>query len=174
LVNFMVCIRPERRPLERLIESEKYTLRSCAMEALAKNWPDDETRIRLTERATQDHGYSPRIAALRALSDNWPDETTHALLVARAIHDPDADVRGFAFCVLSGVHSKFGRILATRNRDGEAPYLDPREPIWRDQIECAATECDIRPEDIDDQVASLSAYVCWNITLGAKGAGQRS
>ena len=70
------------------------------------------------------------------------------------------------------MHSQFGRILPTRDQDDIWPYLDPLQPISRDRIELAATKTGIRPEDIDAQVASLSAYVGWDVTRGAKPSGE--
>jgi len=52
------------------------------------------------------------------------------------------------------------------------PYLDPREPVPRDHIERAAKKAGIRPDDIDAQVASLSAHLGWDITRGAKESGK--
>jgi len=66
------------------------------------------------------------------------------------------------------MHSEFGRILPTRDLDGVGPYLDPLEPIPRKQIERAAANSGIRPDVIDAQVASLSAHLGWDVTLGAK------
>ena len=66
------------------------------------------------------------------------------------------------------MHSEFGRILPTRDLDGTGPYLDPLEPIPRKHIEKAAAKAGIRPDDIDAQVASLSAHLGWDVTVGAK------
>jgi hypothetical protein len=42
------------------------------------------------------------------------------------------------------------------------------EPIPRKHIEEAAAKAGIRSDDIDAQVASLSAYLGWDVTVGAK------
>ena len=94
------------------------------------------------------------------------------MLAQRAVQDPHNQVRGASFSALGKMHSRFGSILTTRDLDGEGPYLDPLQPISRDHIEKAAKVADIRPEDIDAQVASLSEYVGWDITRGAKPAGE--
>ena len=104
--------------------------------------------------------------------ETWPDDTTRGLLTQRAVEDPDGEIRGLACSALGKMHSEFGRILPTRDLDGVAPYLDPLEPIPRDHIEKAAKECGILPEDIDAQVASLSAHFGWDITRGAKPSRQ--
>lgn len=70
--------------------------------------------------------------------------------------------------LLAGMHCEFGRILPTRDFDGMGPYLDPLEPIPRKHIERAAARASIRPSDIEAQVASLSAYLGWDVTVGAK------
>jgi len=107
-------------------------------------------------------------AALQALAEKWPDETTRELLAQRAVQDPSDHVRGVACSALGKMHSEFGRILPTQGLNGYAPYLDPLEPIPRDHIEGAAERCGIRVEDIDAQVASLSAHLGWDITRGAE------
>jgi hypothetical protein len=102
------------------------------------------------------------------LVNTWQDQATRDLLVQRAFQDADIDPRGAAFSALGRMHSEFGRILPTRDIDGLAPYLDPLEPIPRQHIEKAAAQVGIRPDDIDAQVASLSAHLGWDITVGAR------
>ena len=109
-----------------------------------------------------------RSAALQALAEKWPDQTTRDLLAQRAVEAPDISERGAACSALAGMHCEFGRILPTRDFDGIGPYLDPLEPIPREHIEQAAAKASIRPNDIDAQVASLSAYLGWDVTVGAK------
>jgi hypothetical protein len=48
------------------------------------------------------------------------------------------------------------------------PYLDPLEPVSPDHIEAAAKKAGISPGDIAAQVAELSTYFGWDITVGAK------
>ena len=81
------------------------------------------------------------------------------------------DSRGEACSALGKMHSEFGRILPTKDVDGVAPYLDPLKPIPRDHIEGAAEKAGIRPDDIDAQVASLSAHLGWDVTRGAEKKG---
>jgi len=106
---------------------------------------------------------------MRELADNWPDESTRQLLSQRAA-DPSLtdEQRNEHRVALGRLRSEFGRIVLTKDLDGIAPYLDPLEPIPRDHIERAAEQADIRPADIDAQVASLSALLGWDITRGAK------
>ena len=113
-----------------------------------------------------------RRAALEKLAEKWPDESTRALLAQRAVQDPDDQIRGWAFWALGAMHSQFGRILPTRDLDGRGPYLDPLQPISRDHIQKAAKKTNIRPDDIDSQVASLSAHLGWDVTRGAKPLGE--
>ena len=70
------------------------------------------------------------------------------------------------------MHSEFGCILPTRDLNGAKPYLDPLRRISRDHIQQAATKTGIRPDDIDAQVASLSAHLGWDVTRGAKPSGE--
>ncbi|VFM95516.1 MAG: hypothetical protein BECKG1743D_GA0114223_100842 [Candidatus Kentron sp. G] len=85
----------------------------------------------------------------------------------QAVEDPDARTRGEAFRRLGGLHSEFGRTLATKDLDGLTPYFDPLELIPRKHIKKAAKEAGIAPGAIDAQVASLSEYLGWDVTRGA-------
>ncbi len=57
-----------------------YDTRRVALRALARTWPDDETRLLLGERAVKDEDIGARIAALEALAETWPDDQTRQLL----------------------------------------------------------------------------------------------
>jgi hypothetical protein len=125
----------------------------------------------LEERAVQDDNQDTRIAALRVLAGKWPDEKTRARLRERALRDPQAEARGAAFSALGSMHPPFGFILPTKYLSGLEPYLDPLQEVPREHIERAAETVGIRPDDIDAQVKSLSAFVGWDITRGAKPTG---
>ena len=157
---------------QRAVQDDHDAPRSAALQALAAKWPDEATRALLEQRAVQDDHHAPRSAALQALAETWPDEATRALLAQRAVKDPDDQVRGAVFSALGTMHSQLGHILPTRDLDGWGPYLDPLQPISRDHIQQAAKETDIRPDDIDAQVASLSAHLGWDVTRGAKPSRQ--
>jgi hypothetical protein len=148
--------------------------RAGAFEVLAEKWPDETTRALLAERAVQDDREGARSTALQALAEKWPDETTRALLAERAVEDEDMQVRGVACFALGKLHSEFGRILLTRDLDGIGPYCDPLEPIPRKHIETAAARLYIRPDDIDTVLTSLSAYLGWELTVGAKKKAVKS
>ncbi len=157
---------------QRVVQDDNFAPRRAALQALAEKWPDEATRALLAQRAVQDDDDAPRSAALQALAKTWPDEATRALLAQRAVQDPDDQVRGEVFSALGKMHSQFGRILPARDLDGWEPYLDPLQPISRDHIQQAATKTGIRPDDIDAQVASLSAHLGWDVTRGAKASGE--
>ena len=156
---------------QRAVQDDHHDPRLAALRALAEKWPDETTRELLAQRAVQDDHHEPRSAALQALAEKWPDGTTRELLAQRAVEDPDAEARGAACSALGKMHSEFGRILPTRDLDGVWSYLDPLKPIPRDHIERAAEEAGIRPDDIDAQVASLSAHLGWDVTRGAEKTG---
>ncbi|HEX3151355.1 MAG TPA: NACHT domain-containing protein [Gemmataceae bacterium] len=141
--------------------------RSAALQALAEKWPDQTTRELLVKRAVQDKDNSTRRTALEALAEKWPDQITRDFLSQRTFEAPDKSDRGAACSTLGKIHSEFGHILPTRDLDGRAPYLNPLEPIPRKHVESAAAKAGIRPEDIDTQLASLSAHLGWDITVGA-------
>nr|VFJ57322.1 MAG: NACHT domain-containing protein [Candidatus Kentron sp. FM]VFK11812.1 MAG: NACHT domain-containing protein [Candidatus Kentron sp. FM] len=152
---------------QRAVADEHGFLRSTALGILAKKWPDDATRQLLARRAVADEYGLLRRTALEILAENWPDDATRELLGRRAVEDPDARARGEAFRLLGGLHSKFGRILATKDLDGGWPYLDPLKPIPRAHIEQAAKQAGIAPGAVDAQVASLSEYLGWDVSRGA-------
>ena len=78
----------------------KYT-RGAALQALAKQWPDQTTRDLLAQRAVQDDNENTRGAALRALAEQWPDQTTRDLLAQRAVEDDSVSTRGAALQALA-------------------------------------------------------------------------
>ncbi len=153
---------------QRAVQDEDSGPRGAALQALAEKWPDQTTRDLLAKWASDAPHADIRRAALEAWAAKWPDQTTHDLLTQRAIEAPDIAERGVACSALGAMHSEFGRILPTRDFDGVGPYLDPLEPIPREHIERAAAKAGIRSDDIDAQVASLSAHLGWDVTLGAK------
>jgi hypothetical protein len=153
---------------QRAVQDDNEYVRVTALQALAERWPDPTTRDLFTQRAVQDQGSGARRAALQALAEKWLDQTTRDLLAQRAVQDSDAEVRGMACFTLGKLHSGFGRILLTRDLDGLGPYLDPLEPTPREHLEQAAAKAGIPPADIAAQVASLSAHLGWDVTLGAK------
>jgi len=120
------------------------------------------------ETLTRSNSSAVRRASLQVLADKWPDQTTRDLLTHRAVEAPDGEDRGTAGSLLGRSHSEFGSILLTKHLDGRYPLLDPLQPIPRTHIEQAAAKAGIPPEDIDAQVASLSAHLGWDITTGAK------
>jgi HEAT repeat protein len=154
---------------QRAVDDEHEHPRSAALQALAETWPEETTRTFLTQRAVDDEHEHPRSAAVQALAEKWPEES-HDLLLQRVLQDPDASPRGAAWTALGKLHSEFGRLLPTRDLDGFMPYLDPLEPVSQEHIEKAAKKAGIPPEEIDAQVAALSAYFGWDITVGASAA----
>ncbi|SJZ85390.1 HEAT repeat-containing protein, partial [Trichlorobacter thiogenes] len=119
-------------------------------------------------RAVKDDNVRTRSAAVRVLAAKWPDQTTRELLVQCIVQGSNAETRGAACSALGKMHSEFGHILPTRDLDGIGPYLDPLKPISRKHIEKAAAQVGIRPDDIDAQVATLSAHMGWDVRVGAK------
>lgn len=142
--------------------------RRAALRALANIWPDQSTRDLLTLRAVKDPDSVLRHTALQVLADIWPDQSTHDLLAQRAVEDSKGLVRGFAFSELGKLHSEFGRILPTRDLNGAPPFLDPHESIPRQHIVNAAIEAGIRSDEIDAQLASLSAHLGWVVLTELK------
>jgi hypothetical protein len=153
---------------QRAVQDDNQYTREAALQALSEKWPDPTTRDLLAQHAVQDEDGNTRSAALQALAEKWPDPTTRDLLAQRVVQDSNDQTRGAACSALGKMHSEFGRILPTRDLDGLGPYLDPLEPMPREHIEGAAARAGIRPDDIKAQVASISAHLGWDVTLGAK------
>jgi hypothetical protein len=151
---------------QRAVEDEGSDTRGAALQALAKQWPDEATRSLLTQRAVEDEDSDTRGAALQALAKKWTDETTRSLLTQRALVAPVEQERGEACSLLAAMHSELGRILMTRDLDGMFPYLDPIKRIPRKHLEKAAEKAGIPYNHMDDQVASLSAYLGWDVLAG--------
>jgi GTPase SAR1 family protein len=154
--------------MQRAVEDHDWQPRQSALEALAEKWPDESTRTVLTHRGVDDDDEDARITALVALAHNWPDESTRTFLARKVVEDPTPVARGAACRSLATLHSEFGRILWTRDLDGLSPFLDPLKPIPRAQIEKAAAKAQIRIDDIDAAVKSLSTYLGWDVSRGAK------
>ena len=153
---------------QRAVQDDDASCRNAALQALAEKWPDETTRELLATWTTDAPHPDVRSAALQALAEKWPDEATRELLAQRAVEALDAERRGEACSALGKMHSEFGRILPTKDLDGVGPYLDPLKPIPREHVERAAEQGCIRPDDIDAQVASLSAHLGWDVTRGAE------
>ncbi|MEM8643138.1 MAG: HEAT repeat domain-containing protein [Cyanobacteria bacterium P01_G01_bin.54] len=150
------------------VEDEDVNLRNTALELLTEYWFDETIIELLMQCAVEDECANLRSIAIELLTGKWPDETTHQFLTQRAVEDKNTEPRGTAWAALGQIHSLFGCILPTLYLDGFEPYLDPLEPVPRDHIEKAAAKAGIPPEDIDAQVASLSAHCGWDITIGAR------
>jgi hypothetical protein len=130
--------------------------RECGVEVLRRIQPHPD-------RDGDVRGMAPRI-----LAGTWPGEETREVLSGQALTDPESDVRGAAFHFLGEMSSDLGKLLTTLNLDGQRPYRDPLEPILQEHIERAARLVGIPQVDIPGEVASLSEFVGWDITKGAK------
>jgi len=154
---------------ERAVEDDEKDTRGAALHALAEQWPDETTRELLAERAVEDDEKDTRGAALHALAEQWPDETTRDLLARRTVDvSLSKERRSEHASALAQLHSEFGGILLSKYLNGVWPYLDPLEPVPRDHIERAGKKAGIFAEDIEEQLAALSAHMGWDLTVGAK------
>jgi hypothetical protein len=160
--HFLAAVFEQRSWIEQLAHCESWDVRRGSIEVLGAKWPDEATRTLLADRAVQDQTEFVRSAALQSLAEKWPDPTTRTLLAERARID------GVAASLIGAQHSQFGRIIFTRDVDGQAPYLYPRQPVSRKHIQKAAARANIVPEQIDQAVRSLSQLLGWDITIGAK------
>ena len=141
--------------------------------AVGRTIADTLFRNTLVIRACQHYRWETRIAALRVLADKWPDQATRMLLTERAVDarlSPDG--RAESGFVLAKIHSGFGRIVFTRDRDGFPPYLDPAKPISQQHIDWSAVRAGVPVVHLDDIILSLSAHLGWDIVAGAAASGQ--
>jgi hypothetical protein len=148
-------------------DDKDYDVVRAAIQALTEKWPDETTRELVSQELVKTIDNGVRSVAIQALAEKWSDETTHELLTQVAATNGNSQVRGEACSAVGKMHSIFGYILPTRDLDGSEPFLDPLKPISRKQIERAAERAGIRVGTIDAQVASLSAHLGWDITVGA-------
>ena len=192
--QLLAIVLEDRTLVASLITDELWTIRNGAIKALAKGWPDDETRHLLSEYALHGEDISLRSTILEQLAQVWPDGKTRRLLNERAVQDeyerpreealnqlamgwPDDETRnlirertfldGSAATLHGKSHSYFGEILFTKDLDCFHPYLDPRTPLTREHIDNAAKEADINPNKIDETLASLSEHMGWDVTKGS-------
>lgn len=151
---------------QRAVVDEYSVARSAALEALALTWPDNLTRVLLVQRAELDAGGHTRSTALTVLSRIWPVPSTCMILAKRAADDPEGPVRGRAASLLGTMHSTLAGLVYTRDMDGGRPYKDPRQPVSAKQIAAAAAAIGIAPEEFGAQLASLSEFLGWDVTVG--------
>jgi hypothetical protein len=85
----------------QLRNTAQWQTRLVALGALARGWPDDDTRTLLTGRATTDNDADVRQAAVQALAQRWPDDDTRTWLTNRATTDNNWDVRQAAVQALA-------------------------------------------------------------------------
>ena len=155
---------------QRAVEDIDFKARSLAMSVLAEKWPDELTRDLLSRRVIEDKHVISRSQTLNVLAARWPGQTNRDVLAQCAVQDENESIRSAACFALGQMHSKFACILFERQVNNNVmEYHDPLKPISRQSIEMAADKAGIRAEDIDTQVASLSTYLGWDITVGAKG-----
>lgn len=147
------------------LHDKKAEARSSAFLDMAQVWKDEGTRNFLLDHGLKDEDERPRCSALSSLFHIWPSSEIQQTVKRLVFEDSSESVRRRSFSLLGRVHSKFGSILTN---DERARDRDPLEPVPRDHIEAAAQKAGIPPEEIDTQVASLSAHCGWDITIGAK------
>lgn len=154
--------------IRHAVQDRYYSTRSAALQILADVWPDQASQDLIVNRVVQDRHNLPRCTAMQILARLWPEQSTKELLVRRSVKAKIITERAVASYLLGKMHSKFALIVFTRDLDGVRPYLDPLEPISFEHIKNAALNTDIPVGDIENQIASLSNYLGWDITIGAK------
>jgi len=85
--KFLAKAGASREKITYFANSERFAIRWGAIEALAENWPDIDTRQLLLDRAVQDKSEHVRCSALEALSKQWPDHSMRQFLLTRAVQD---------------------------------------------------------------------------------------
>jgi hypothetical protein len=156
-----------RKRVEVAVQEASQThLRDTAIELLAELWLDSCTKNMLLKSALEDSDARCRLTAYRQLDLYWPnDPSWQSEIRHRARIDAEA---AFYF---ASMHSDFGRLAFTVDRNGYYPYMNPQEPISSDHIRSIAGEFGMQSADLDSEVASLSEHMGWDIT---KGSGVKS
>jgi hypothetical protein len=93
-----------RKHLEVSLTIVAVYYRCSAIRALARYFPDDETRQLLVERAVEDSSADVRSEALALLagSDEWADDASRQLLTQCSVEDTDPQPRWQALSLLAG------------------------------------------------------------------------
>ena len=113
-----------------------------------------------------------RAAVLQAMERGWPQEAgVRDLLQTRALQEDDLNVRGAAFISLLGILDRSVSIVLSRDLDGVAPFLDPREPVPAKQLEKAAERANISLEEMEMRLGKVSKVLGWD---PRKGLGKPS
>ena len=99
--KFAAAVLKDRTAIAELVMSTQWAVRRGAIEALADQWPDENTRKLLEQRAVKDENEDLRSAALQALAEKWPDENTRKLLEQRAVKDENYGPRRAALQALA-------------------------------------------------------------------------
>jgi hypothetical protein len=154
--------------LSRTEDAPQASCRRAALEVLVENWPNEDA-FQLVKRCyREDPNMDCRLLALKLLARVFPGESTSDLLRAAVANAPTQEVRGLAFSLLGGLHSEFGRMIATTHCDGGGPYMDPLKPIPAAHIRATAERASVSPPDIDTVLTSLKAHLRWDIEIGLK------
>ncbi len=96
-----------------------------------------------------------RVAVVEALGKLGFKDAVEPLLAR--LDDPDERVRRVLVSSLASERSEIDRILLSRDLDGAAPGIDPRETINSDRIVNAATRLKIAPEEARAAYQALAA-----------------
>jgi HEAT repeat protein len=134
-------------------------VRHGAVTALAEHYTDDPgTRALLATAAQDDRKGEVRLGALEALGQHFTDNPeTKPLLVKAANEDRSTSVRIGAMSTLATYYySGLERKLLTRDLDGYAPGIDPKDAIDQNRVVEVANKYRLSPEFIRECYESLA------------------
>jgi hypothetical protein len=168
---------------QRAVNDEESRIRVKALELLAgaEQWADEPTRQLLTQRAVNDKESTVRAKALELLAsdERWAEHQETQDLpnrVKHAIGTGDSAVsRGHAACFYFGTFGSSDPLSDTKKRvfskdvDGVAPYLDPREPVADEHLAKVAENANLDDEQLAEIVEQMNATLGWDIRKGWPG-----
>ncbi len=157
--------------LSRLAVSDpSISVRNAALAGLVHGWADHaDTHSFLCRLAKDDAHHEVRGKALSLLGLGWPDDDqTRSFLRQRALADEHNEVRQAGLVALvRGTLDQQSLTLLSCDLDGQAPFLDPREPAAPLHIRQGAQLLGIDEKSASLLLASCEAILGWNPLLAA-------
>jgi class 3 adenylate cyclase/energy-coupling factor transporter ATP-binding protein EcfA2 len=152
------------------VSDHSISVRSAALEGLTHGWPGDSAVQSLLYRlAGEDEHHEIRVKSLHLLGRDWADDRqARAFIRQRALEDEHQDARRAGMeALIRGTLSRQALVLLSNDLDGQAPFLDPREPVPPMHIAQGARQLRIEESNARDLLAACQSVLGWNPLRGA-------
>jgi HEAT repeat protein len=152
-------------PLIAQLSAEDPVLRRTVAEALGRL---GDTRA-VGPLITQLHAEKARdvlLAVVQTLGHFGSSEAIDALVGALENDSPDVRKAALGEVATNLFGGTPGLTLLSRDIDGRAPWLDPKEPIKQSHIQKAAKKLNISPEKIDESLSLINYRVGGRLSYG--------